>query len=67
MKYWGDAVYVSRGFTVSPLLEDKPDGTVTVLCYGVTGPGTDDWNFPTAAIAIAFAKERASDPHLRRF
>lgn len=67
MKYWGDAVHVSRDFTVSPLLEEKPDGTVTVLWYAVTGPGTDDWRFPTSAAAIAFAKECASDPHLRRF
>jgi hypothetical protein len=67
MKYWGDAVHVSRGFTVSPLLEEKPDGTVAVLYYGVTGPSTDDRTFPTSAAAIAFAKECANDPHLRRF
>jgi uroporphyrinogen-III synthase len=65
MERWGDAVYASRRFTVTPWVEVKPDGSVIVLRYYVDGPGTDGWVFQTSATAIAFAKERANDPGLK--
>ncbi|WP_223538683.1 hypothetical protein [Pseudomonas sp. BF-R-12] len=66
MERWGDAVYASSGFTVTPWVEDKPDGSVAVLRYYVDGPGADDRMFLDSKSAIAFARESANDPGLRR-